>query len=248
MSIERIDKLLALAGYGSRKDARKLLHSGSVSIDGIIVTNADHHVDTEKSTITVDGDKLIFHRHLYLMMNKPAGVVSSTKDGEHQTVIDLVENNYKHSCLGGDLHLIGRLDIDTEGLLLLTTDGKLTHRLTAPKQNVPKTYFVRLRDSLEEAEKTDYIERFRNGLEVPREHNEEAFTARSAELVFESSIECRLTIYEGKYHQVKRMFAKLGNEVVYLKRLKEGPIELDPKLQPGKLRELNQAEKAALDI
>jgi len=248
MSIERIDKLLALAGFGSRKDARKLLHSANVTIDGSRVKNADHHVDTEKSIIAVDGEKLCFHNHLYLMMNKPAGVVSSTKDGEHQTVLDLVDDSYKHSCLGGDLHLIGRLDIDTEGLLLLTTDGNLTHRLTSPKQNIPKTYFVRLRDSLSEEEKADYIERFRKGLDVPREHNEEAFTARSAELVFENRGECRLTIYEGKYHQVKRMFAELGNEVLYLKRLKEGPVELDPELKPGELRELTKTEKAALGI
>ena len=248
MSVERLDKLLALYGYGSRKDAKKLLHSGAVTIDGSVITAADFHVDTKKSKVVVDGEQLIFQEHIYLMMNKPAGVVSSTKDGEHQTVIDLLQDEYKHKFLGGSLHLIGRLDIDTEGLLLLTTDGNLTHRLTSPKQNIPKTYFVRLRDSLSDEEKADYIEQFKNNLEVPREHNEEAFTAKSAELVFESDNECRLTIYEGKYHQVKRMFAVLGNEVIYLKRLKEGSVELDPALQPGKTRELTQAEKQALGI
>lgn len=248
MATERIDKLLAVSGYGSRKDAKKLLHSGAVTVDGVAVTNADFHVDTEKSTVAVDGEPLVFQKHVYIMMNKPANVVSSTKDGEHQTVLDLLEAEYKHRFLGGSLHLIGRLDIDTEGLLLLTTDGSLTHRLTSPKQNVPKTYFARLRDTLNEQEKADYIERFRNGIEVPREHNEEAFTSKSAGLDFESGTECRLTIYEGKYHQVKRMFAELGNEVVYLKRLKEGPIELDPNLQPGQSRELTPAEKAALGI
>ena len=248
MPVERIDKLLSVSGYGSRKDAKKLLHSGAVTVDGVAVTAADFHVDTEKSTVAVDGEPLAFQKHVYIMMNKPAGVVSSTKDGEHQTVIDLLHDEYKHRFLGGSLHLIGRLDIDTEGLLLLTTDGRLTHRLTSPKQNIPKTYFARLRDSLGGQEKADYIERFRSGIEVPREHNEEAFTAKSAELAFESANECTLTIYEGKYHQVKRMFAELGNEVVYLKRLKEGPVELDPNLQPGEARELTQAEKAALGI
>ena len=248
MPVERIDKLLALSGYGSRKDAKKLLHSGAVTVDGVAVTAADFHVDTEKSTVAVDGEPLAFQKHVYIMMNKPANVVSSTKDGEHQTVLDLLEAEYKHRFLGGSLHLIGRLDIDTEGLLLLTTDGSLTHRLTSPKQNIPKTYFVRLRDSLGGQEKADYIEKFRSGIEVPREHNEEAFTSKSAGLDFESANECRLTIYEGKYHQVKRMFAELGNEVVYLKRLKEGPIELDPNLQPGQSRELTPAEKAALGI
>ncbi|MBO6100446.1 MAG: rRNA pseudouridine synthase [Spirochaetaceae bacterium] len=248
MPVERIDKLLSVSGYGSRKDAKKLLHSGTVTVDGVAVPAADFHVDTEQSTVAVDGEPLAFQKHVYIMMNKPANVVSSTKDGEHQTVIDLLQDEYKHRFLGGSLHLIGRLDIDTEGLLLLTTDGSLTHRLTLPKQNIPKTYFARLRDSLGEQEKADYIERFRSGIEVPREHNEEAFTAKSAELAFESANECTLTIYEGKYHQVKRMFAELDNEVVYLKRLKEGPVELDPNLQPGEARELTQAEKAALGI
>ena len=118
MATERIDKLLAVSGYGSRKDAKKLLHSGAVTVDGVAVTSADFHVDTEKSTVAVDGEPLAFQKHVYIMMNKPANVVSSTKDGEHQTVLDLLEAEYKHRFLGGSLHLIGRLDIDTEGLLL----------------------------------------------------------------------------------------------------------------------------------
>ncbi|MBO4729045.1 MAG: rRNA pseudouridine synthase [Spirochaetaceae bacterium] len=249
MSIERIDKLLALSGFGSRKDVRKLLHTGTVTVDGAAVTAADFHVDTAKSVVAVDGEELVFQKHVYLMMNKPAGVVSSTKDGVHKTVFDLLETEFAHRTLGGDLHLIGRLDIDTEGLLLLTTDGNLTHRLTSPKHNIAKTYFVRLRDSLSDEEKAEYTEKFKNSLEVPREHNEEAFTAKSAELVWQNSPdECLLTIYEGKYHQVKRMFKALGNEVVYLKRVKEGSIELDPNLQPGEARELTPAEKEALNI
>ena len=249
MSIERIDKLLALSGFGSRKDVRKLLHTGTVTVDGAVVTAADFHVNTEKSQVIVDGEELVFQKHVYLMMNKPAGVVSSTKDGVHKTVFDLLENEFAHRALGGDLHLIGRLDIDTEGLLLLTTDGNLTHRLTSPKHNIAKTYFVRLRDSLSDEEKAEYTEKFKNSLEVPREHNEEAFTAKSAELVWQNSPdECLLTIYEGKYHQVKRMFKALGNEVVYLKRVKEGSIELDGNLQPGEARELTPAEKDALNI
>ncbi|NLK45936.1 MAG: rRNA pseudouridine synthase [Treponema sp.] len=249
MSIERLDKLISTSGYGSRKDAKKLIHSGVVTVDDAVVINADFHVDTEKSSVAVDGKQLSFCTHVYLMMNKPAGVVSSTKDNIHQTVIDLLDKEFKRRFLGGKLHLIGRLDIDTEGLLLLTTDGKLTHKLTSPKQNVPKTYFVRLRDSVSDSEKIEYIQRFKNNLEIPREHNEEAFTAKSAELTWENSPnECKLTIYEGKYHQVKRMFAVLGNEVIYLKRIGEGAIFLDPALPPGKARELTQTEKSALEI
>lgn len=248
MSVERLDKLLSIAGFGSRKDAKKLLHSGAVTIDGTVVTAADFHVDTEKSVVSVDGEQLVFHQHVYLMLNKPAGVVSSTKDGEHQTVLDLLDDELKHRSLGGELHLIGRLDIDTEGLLLLTTDGTLTHRLTSPKQNIQKTYFVRLRDSLEEAEQQNYAKCFAECLEVPREHNEEAFIAKSARLVWKSNNECELTIFEGKYHQVKRMFAVLGNEVVYLKRLSEGSIVLDPSLPLGKARELTEAEKESLGV
>lgn len=242
MATERIDKLLAVSGYGSRKDAKKLLHSGAVTVDGVAVTSADFHVDTEKSTVAVDGEPLVFQKHVYIMMNKPANVVSSTKDGEHQTVLDLLEAEYKHRFLGGSLHLIGRLDIDTEGLLLLTTDGSLTHRLTSPKQNVPKTYFARLRDTLNEQEKAEYIERFRNGIEVPREHNEEAFTSKSAELAFERDNECRLTIYEGKYHQVKRMFVAVGNKITYLKRISMGQLHLDESLELGEYKELTESD------
>jgi len=207
------------------------------------------------------------------MMNKCQDVVCANKDGEHRTVFDLLDESLRHKFLGGDLHCMGRLDIDTEGLLILTTDGQLTHRLLAPKTHAPKTYAVGLRDSLTEEEKQNYTEKFSKGFWIDREQNEAGFDAQPAEIQFtmsneennksaarmrqkanetanresESSrqdvvIDCLLTIYEGKFHQVKRMFAQLGNEVVYLKRVKMGQLELDPAIPLGGYRELTEEE------
>ncbi len=244
---QRIDKILATCGFGTRKEAKNLLHTGTVTVDGKVVTVADTQVDPNVQEIAVDGEVLNIRHHVYLMLNKPANVVSSTKDGEHQTVLDLLDKEYNHRFPGGEIHMVGRLDIDTEGLLLLTTDGSLTHRLTSPKNHISKKYFVRLKEGVSPAEAENYKEKFGAGIEVPRESSEEAFVAKPAELEWlnpeESSVaEAYLTIYEGKYHQVKRMFAAMGNEVIYLKRVAVGELQLDPNLASGAARELTAEE------
>ena len=271
--MERIDKILSHHGFGSRKDVKKLLRDERVTVNGKFVYDSGFQLDIENDVVCVDDEEIRLQHDIYIMMNKCQNVVCANKDGEHQTVFDLLDESLKHKFLGGDLHCMGRLDIDTEGLLILTTDGKLTHKLLSPKTHAPKTYAVGLRDSLTEEEKQNYTEKFSKGFWIDREQNEAGFDAQPAEIQFtmsneennksaarmrqkanetanresESSrqdvvIDCLLTIYEGKFHQVKRMFAQLGNEVIYLKRVKMGQLELDPAIPLGGYRELTKEE------
>ncbi|MCR4822866.1 MAG: rRNA pseudouridine synthase [Treponema sp.] len=242
--MDRIDKILAHHGFGSRKDVKKLLRAEEVSVNGNFVYDPGFQIDITKDEVIVYGEKIKLQSDLYIMMNKCQDVVCANKDGEHRTVFDLLDESLKHKFLGGDLHCMGRLDIDTEGLLILTTDGQLTHRLLSPKTHAPKTYAVGLRDSLTDEEKADYIEKFSKGFWIDREGNENGFDAQPSQLKFveEEKINCHLTIYEGKFHQVKRMFSQLGNEVIYLKRIKMGSLPLDPKIPPGSYRELSEEE------
>ena len=180
------------------------------------------------------------------MMNKPKDFVSANKDGLHQTVFELLDERFHTPYLEENLHLVGRLDIDTEGLLLFTTDGALTHRITSPKTHFPKSYFVRLSNS-ETIENQEKISQdFKNGIEIPPEGNEPGFLAKPAEIQWKTENECILTINEGKFHQVKRMFLAEANEVVYLKRISIGPLKLDEKLAIGEYRDLTDEEVAAL--
>ena len=244
--MDRLDKILAKHGYGTRKDVKKLLHSGVVCVNGSVCTDADCHVDIDVDVIEVDGETLSIKRNVYLMMNKCIDTVCAVKDGLHRTVFDCLGDEYSHAFLGGDLHNVGRLDIDTEGLLLLTTDGTLTHRLTSPKHHISKTYLVTLADSVAAEQKAAYCRQLREGIEVPPEGDEAGFTAQPAELSWLSDSECSLVIYEGKYHQVKRMFAALGNRVVALRRTAMGELKLDETLAPGEYRELTAAELSLL--
>ncbi len=242
MKTQRLDKILSHHGYGSRKDAKRILHQGLVLVNNMVCTNADAQISINDDTVTVEGRTLELRHHVYLMMNKPGNVVCSTKDGLHKTVLDILPSQYKVSFLGGDLHPVGRLDIDTEGLLLLTTDGELTHRLTSPKKHISKKYYARLADTVSDELQKKYIEECKKGFDVSREGNEEGFCALPSELEWIASDEAYLTIYEGKYHQVKRMFKTLGNEVVYLKRTAVGELKLDETLRTGECRELQPEE------
>lgn len=276
MNKERIDKILSHHGFGTRKDVKKMLRNETVTVNGSFVYDPGFQIDISKDTVAVDGEIVKLQHDLYIMLNKCKDVVCANKDGEHKTVFDLLDDSLRHKFLGGDLHCMGRLDIDTEGLLILTTDGKLTHKLLAPKTHVPKTYAVGLRDSLTDEQKSDYIEKFSKGFWIDREQNEDGFDCQPSELVFISDdsafaqnksvssqnesfvlkmsknasgkIDCLLTIYEGKFHQVKRMFAQVGNEVIYLKRVKMGNLELDSELKLGEYRELSEEEIGVLSF
>jgi len=223
------------------------MHSGAVTINGTVVTDPASKADSLNDAITVDGNELALRKFVYIMMNKPQNYVSASKDGLHSTVFDLLDDSCHTPYLEEHLHIIGRLDIDTEGLLLFTTDGELTHMITSPKTHRSKTYLVRLRDAVGTVLQTEYTDRCRAGIHIPPEGNEAEADCKPAELVWHTggksgSAECELTIYEGKYHEVKRIFAVLGNEVVFLKRLSIGTLALDPLLAAGEYRELTDEE------
>ena len=244
--MERLDKILSKHGFGTRKDVKKLRHSGAVCVNGNVCTEADFHVNVDEDVIAVDGETLSIKRNVYLMMNKKSDVVCAAKDGLHATVFDCLSDEYRHTFLGGDLHLVGRLDIDTEGLLLLTTDGTLTHRLTSPKTHISKTYLVTLAESVAAPDKARYTDAIRSGIEIPPEGDESGFVSLPADVTWVSDNVCNLVIYEGKYHQVKRMFATLGNRVVALRRTAMGGLKLDESLESGEYRELTTAELTLL--
>lgn len=266
MAAERLDKILSNNGYGTRRDVKKLLHTGIVCVNGSAVTDSSMHVNTETDSITVDGEAVSVQQFVYLMMNKCQNVVSASKDGEHGTVFDLLEDKYRTGKILAGLHTVGRLDIDTEGLLLLTTDGALTHRLISPKTHVSKTYLVFLRDEMTEAEKKKCIQIFANGIHIAPEDNDPEADCAPAEVKFLSAEDslrlagaeaavpessgsyALLTIFEGKYHQVKRMFLAVGNKVIYLKRTAIGNLALDDKLVPGQYRPLSATELACLMV
>ncbi len=250
----RIDKLLASNGLGSRRDIKRLLKSRVFTVNGETVTDPSVIVDFEADSFTLEGKAFRSRTFAYLMLNKPAGVVTSTADPNHGTVLDLLDAPWSRMSL----HPVGRLDRDTEGLLLLTNDGPLTHRLTSPKTGVDKTYRAVLRDPVDAATFGDYRARFAAGVTfhdgyttlparlfaaapVPRDSP----AAADADPAFPLT-EAFLTIQEGKYHQVKKMFLTVGNEVTNLSRLSMGPLVLDPALASGEWRELTEGEIAAL--
>ncbi|OMP67416.1 pseudouridine synthase [Domibacillus epiphyticus] len=228
----RLDKMLANSGMGSRKEVKKLLKSGGVTVNGKMVKDAKTHVDPEMDQVHLFDEPVEYREFVYLMMNKPDGVISATEDSRDETVIDLLDEIHRHF----DPHPVGRLDKDTEGMLLLTNDGQLSHSLLSPKRHVPKTYFARVKGRVTEED----IEAFANGVTL-----EDGYATKPADLVILSSgeeSEIELTITEGKFHQVKRMFLAVGKEVQYLKRLSMGPLGLDESLELGEYRELTVEE------
>ncbi|WP_342432677.1 pseudouridine synthase [Neobacillus sp. FSL H8-0543] len=228
----RIDKMLANLGYGSRKEVKQLLKSGAVKVDDAVVKDAKQHVDTNSQTITLNGEIIEYKEFIYLMMNKPQEVLSATEDSSQETVIDLLE-------LGDQVYEpfpVGRLDKDTEGLLLITNDGQLAHRLLSPKKHVPKTYFAVIEGEVTEAD----VKAFAAGVTL-----DDGYETKPGELqILKSGImsDIELTITEGKFHQVKRMFEAVGKRVVYLKRISMGPLPLDETLELGEYRELTDEE------
>ncbi len=244
----RLDRLLANSGYGSRSDVKALILDGLVTVNGVPAERVDVHVHLSKDKIEVDGQPLKVAIHSYYMMNKPAGYVCSSKGGANPTVFDLMDDEDRGRRLGGELGIVGRLDLDTEGLLIFTTDGDLNHRLTSPKYHVPKTYFVQLENPVSEAEQKQYAKVVAAGVEIPPEDHEPGALCRGGRLDWKSDDTCRLTIYEGLYHEVKRIFTALGNRVAYLKRISINNLALDPSLEPGGYRELSEQELSALTL
>lgn len=216
---------------------KKTVKNGFIEVNGIRVKDSGMQVDPEQDEITVSGGKIVYREFVYLLLNKPQGVVSATEDNRDRTVVDLLGEAYAPF----DVFPVGRLDKDTEGLLLLTNDGKLAHNLLSPRKHVPKTYYAKVEGLAGEADK----QAFEAGVEL-----DDGYVTMPAQLrvltcdttADPPRSEIELTIQEGKFHQVKRMFQAVGKRVIYLKRISMGPLQLDPNLGLGEYRELTREE------
>ena len=229
--MDRIDKIIASQGQYSRSEVKKLVKDGRVTLDGKVIKSSDVKADPDKNDIAIDGKSIGYKKHLYIMLNKPQGVVSATEDTDHTTVIDLVPKELKRD----GLFPAGRLDGDTVGFVLITDDGDFAHKILSPKNHIMKTYHATLQRPVTHED----IEAFKNGIEL-----------KDGTLCLEAQVRpiegnepmAEIKICEGKYHQVKRMFAALGNKVVFLKRVKMGELTLDATLKEGQCRELTDEE------
>lgn len=237
----RLDKYLSDYTELTRSQAKKAIRQGRVTVNGTVPEKGEERVELSDSVL-FDGKQIRAEKYQYIMLNKPAGLVSATTDDINKTVVEYIKEkapvgrvatDFEEISLAKDLFPVGRLDKDTEGLLILTNDGDMAHRLLSPKRHVDKTYFVRLDTRIDE---TDHI-RMQEGLDIGEKKD-----TRPAELEILSEREVYLTITEGKFHQVKRMFAKLGKKVLYLKRVRMGELELDETLMVGDWRFLTEEE------
>lgn len=227
----RLDKCLCHLGYGTRKDVKKIIRSGVVSINGIVCKKEDTKFDEENDQLMIDGIDIIYQKFVYIMLNKPQGVISATEDGLHETVLNCIQDTTK------GLFPVGRLDIDTEGLILLTNDGQLAHDLLSPKKHVDKTYYVEISEPLSK----ESIELIEKGITID---GDELCKPAKVKVLSDKAIE--LTITEGKFHQVKRMILACQSEVTYLKRISMGSLQLDKELELGQWRYLTNDELESL--
>lgn len=225
----RLDRFLAQHTTHGRRGIRPMLAAGRVMVDGIVEKNTQREIG-EFTKVSLDGEILRHTQAIYLMMHKPAGYLSATIDDQHPTVMELIDKN----AIPEELHIAGRLDRATTGLLILTNDGKWSRLLTEPKEGVPKVYQVETADPITEA--TQHL--FQQGIYFAYED----LTTQPAKLEILHPRQCRLTIYEGRYHQVKRMFHAAGNRVTALHRISVGDITLDDHLKPGEYRKLTNSE------
>ena len=230
----RLDKYLADMGVGTRQEVKQKIRKGMITIDGEVIKSPERKVDPDKEVVCVNGQQISYVTYEYYMLNKPAGVVSATEDKREKTVIDCIESKKRK-----DLFPVGRLDKDTEGLLLITNDGALAHRLLSPKKHVDKVYYAKIDGYVTEETKAN----FAAGVNIGTDEKEEMTMPASLEIIkagVESEI--RLTIQEGKFHQVKRMFESQGMKVTYLKRESMGSLKLDDNLKTGEYRALSEKE------
>ncbi len=240
MSRQRLDKVLAHMGIGTRSELKKIVKQGRIQVNGHIVKDAGLQVSPEADRIECDGVSIEYREFIYLMLNKPQGVISATEDGRDRTVLDLLDDSLRVF----DLFPVGRLDKDTEGLLLLTNDGQLAHNLLSPRKHVPKTYSAYVEGVVGEADRVY----FAKGVEL-----DDGYVALPAQLIIKEVVmslppisRIELTIHEGKFHQVKRMFQAVDKQVVYLQRIQMGSLLLDPLLALGEYRELSENELKGL--
>ena len=227
----RIDKYLAEMGQGTRSEIKMLIRSGRVMVDGETVKKPELKIDETTQKVSLDGKQIGYAKKEYYMLHKPAGVISATKDDRDKTVLDLITDKKRN-----DLFPVGRLDKDTEGLLLITNDGELAHRLLSPKKHVDKVYYAKVQGKVDESD----VKAFADGVDIGDDTPTKSADLRILKSEEESEIE--LTITEGRFHQVKRMFHAVGKEVIYLKRLSMGSLVLDKTLTKGEYRSLTEEE------
>lgn len=235
--MERLDKILSNLGYGSRKEIKQIARKGLIEVNGKVVKDNGLQVDPKEDVIFISGEQVFYREFIYIMMNKPDGVISATHDSRDETVIDLLE--VEHQVF--EPFPVGRLDKDTVGLLLLTNDGDLNHRLIAPKWKVDKVYRAMIDAKVTEKD----VNKFKSGITL-----DDGYVCKEAILEIISATdeesEIKLTIQEGKFHQVKRMFEAVNKNVTYLQRIEFGTLPLDKELEEGEYRELTEEEIAIL--
>ena len=233
----RVDKLLGNMGLGSRKEIKNSVKQGKVLINGHKATDSGQLVDPKEDSVVFSGKPVVYEPYVYLMLHKPAGYVSATQDNKEKTVMELLQAPYDKM----DLFIAGRLDKDVEGFVLLTNDGDFAHRILSPKKHVPKTYFAEIQGTAQEED----IQKAKEGIVIDGD-----YTCQEAKLQILTKGEVSqvlLTIYEGRFHQVKKMFAALGKSVLYLKRIAIGGLLLDEKLALGSFRQLSKTEVEILE-
>ncbi len=233
----RIDKMLSNIGLGSRKQIKQDAREGHIKVNDITEKDSSRIIDTDTDDVKYKGEIVKYVKYIYLMMNKPKGVISATEDKYDKTVIDLLKDEDKSY----NPFPVGRLDKDTEGLLILTNDGQLAHNLLSPKKHVDKTYYAEVEEEVTE----DDAKAFEQGVILTNE-NYRTLPAKLEIIEAGYPSSCYVTIKEGKFHQVKRMFNAVNNEVIYLKRLSMGPIKLDSRLKLGEYRHLTEKEVSIL--
>ena len=236
MEQQRLDKIIASTGRFSRREVKDLIRRGAVTVDGVPARSAQEKADPEAAVITVEGERLLYRRYTWVMLNKPAGYLSATEDGRGVTVLDLLPPELRRQ----GLFPVGRLDKDTEGLLLLTNEGRLAHDLLSPRRHVDKEYLARVEGCLTEED----CRAFAAGMVL--DDGLRCLPARLEILTAGERSEARVTVWEGKFHQVKRMLAQRGKPVVYLERIRMGAVRLDPALPRGGFRYLTETEREEL--
>lgn len=228
----RLDKFLAHTGFGTRKEVKDIIKKGNVSVNNQLVKIDKTQIDPNKDIVKVNNEIIYYEEYVYYMLNKPSGYVSATEDQLHPTVVDLITDYYRE-----DIFPVGRLDIDTEGLLIITNDGGLAHQLLSPKKHCPKVYYAKINGIVTEND----VEAFQKGIVIDGEYQ-----CQSAKLCIKNIdmgiSEIEVEIYEGKFHQVKKMFLAVGKEVIYLKRIRMKTLELDNQLNLGEYRRLTDEE------
>jgi len=249
----RIDKFLADSGFGTRSEVRSLVKSESVSVNGIIIKDAGYRIDSDKDVVTVRGKEVSYSKYEYYMLHKPAGVITASSDKREKTVVDLIGSKKRR-----DLFPVGRLDRDTEGLLLITNDGELAHRLLSPGKHVEKKYMAIVLGKLPD----DAIDMFEAGIDIGDDSltkpaklkiykNIEMYLSDTADSEIDVCLLDRYTddsfiaeiiITEGRYHEIKRMFGAIGCHVEYLKRYSMGKLELDMELKPGEYKSIKKED------